>query len=533
MHGKHSSGRAVAKGYKVKTKDGTLLGPLDDEMLRSWYEQGMITKDSPIKGPGVPSWTPLGKAVDISEWPTSAGAGRAGAEYDEEEAVARGPQRWRTRLAGLLVVLAAVGAGFWALLPARFIRDLHDAPWWPITGALAVMGLLLLPGWELARKLIRVLALLAAIALFPLAGIVIAEGVRGKGLIVLAAAWLLLSGIFALLAGGVLRIGALLLSILAILAGAAGVGYFGFVPESPRDRAIREWDSGERRWADDNLGVALSLPPGWRTLRAGNPLLGAPQARATFAHPLSGAVAWLRVEPAPRGVLSPDDQLDRVLQSRRAARPTQKELSRADVAVGDLIGRRVDTVAETPDGRVRETTVAWKDGGTYFTLEASAPEAQAAQAAREMDALLNGFTSNGRLAGQLRAAVQAVADELPYLTPRSAEVLMLQSGGAAAEPAAVFRQSCEWIARGRGSLAAGDSDEIDTLTVMLRSALSPEDWARLSSYVERVKAGQPTTPDEDRQVAPIAKAAVLKLTETNRVRLQALCEKAILAAAGG
>lgn len=520
----------MAKGYKVKMKDGTLLGPLDDEMLRSWYEQGMITRDSQIKGPGVPSWTPLAKAVDVSDWP-SPGGGRGAGGYDDEELEARGPQRWRTRLAGVLVVLAAVGAGFFALLPARFVREIHDAPWWPITAALAVLGLLLLPGWELARKLIRVLALLAAIALFPIAGILIAEGVRGKGLIVLAAAWLLLSGIFALLAGGVLRIGALLLSILFVLAGAAGIAYFGFVPEDPRDRSIREWDSGERRWADDNLGVAWALPPGWRTLRAGNPLLGAPQARVTLAQPLTSAVAWLRVEPAPRGVLSADDQLNRVLQARRAARPSQKELSRADVAVGDLMGRRVDTVVETPDGRFRDTTVAWKDGGTYFTLEASVPEAQAGQASREIDALLKGFSSNGRLAGSLRAAVQSVADELPHLTPRSAEILMLQSGGPAADPAAVFRQSCEWIARGRAALPAGDSDEINTLAAMLQSSVTPEEWGRLSSYVQRVKAGQATTPEEDRAVSQIAKAAALKLTETNRVRLQALCENAVLAAA--
>ena len=108
---------------------------------------------------------------------------------------------------------------------------------------------------------------------------------------------------------------------------------------------------------------------------------------------------------------------------------------------------------------------------------------------------------------------------------------MLQSGGAAAEPGAVFRQSCEWIARGRAALPADDAAEIDTLSAMLRAAVSPEDWARLASYVERVKAGQPTAPQEDREVAAIAKAAVLKLTETNRVRLQALCEKAVLAAA--
>jgi hypothetical protein len=431
----------------------------------------------------------------------------------------------------VLVLLAAAGAGFWALLPARFLPDLHDAPWWPIAAGLAAVGLLLLPGWELARKLIRILALLAAIALFPLAGIVIASGVRGKGLVVLAAAWLLLSGFFALLAGGVLRAVALLLSVLAVLAGAAGVGYFGFVPESPRDRAIREWDSGERRWADDNLGVALSLPSGWRTLRAGNPLLGSPQARVTLAHPLSSAVAWLRAEPAPRGVLSADDQLNRALQARRAVRPDQKELSRADVPVGDLIARRVDTSSAGADGRFRERTVAWKDGSTYFTLEASAPEAQAGLATRELDALVAGFSSNGRLAQRLRAAVQAVSDELPHLTPRSAEILMLQSGGEAADPAAVFRQSCAWIARGRPSLPAGDSDEIGTLADMVRSALPAEDWTRLAAYVDSVKAGQATTPDDDRQVSQIAKAAVLKLTETNRVRLQALTEKAVVAAA--
>jgi hypothetical protein len=519
----------VAKGYKVKTRDGTLLGPLDDEMLRSWYEQGMIDDSSPILGPGVPRWTPLAKAVDVSDWDAPAG-GRRGLDLDADTE-ARGPQRWRTRLAGALLVLVAAGAGFWALLPARWIRDLHPAPWWPIAAGLLAAALLLLPGWELARKLVRVLALLAAIALFPLAGIVIAEGVRGKGLVVLAAAWLLLSGFFALLAGGALRILALLMSLLAVLAGAAGVGYFGFVPEDPRGRAIREWDSRERRWSDDNLGAALNLPPGWTTLRAGNPLLGAPEARATFAHPITGAVAWLRVEPAARGVLTADHQLDRALQARRAARPGLKELGRADLPVGDLMGRRADLATEGPDGRFGERIVAWKDGGTYFTLEASAPEADAVRAARELDALVAGFTSNGRLAQRLKAAVQAVADELPHLTPGAAEILMLQSGGAGADPAAVFRQSVEWIARGRPSLPARDTAEIGTLTDMIRSSISAEDWTRLSAYVQAVQAGQPTAPDDDRQVSQVAKGAVLKLTETNRVRLQALAEQAIAAAA--
>ena len=61
-------------------------------MLRSWYEQGMIDDSSPILGPGVPRWTPLARAVDVSDWTPPPGARRGGLH---EEAEAPGPQRWR------------------------------------------------------------------------------------------------------------------------------------------------------------------------------------------------------------------------------------------------------------------------------------------------------------------------------------------------------------------------------------------------------------------------------------------------------
>src|SRR4029078_5484998 len=109
-----------------------------------------------------------------------------------------------------------------------------------------------------------------------------------------------------------------------------------------------------------------------------------PMARVTSPPPLSSTVAWLRAEPAARGMLSADDQVNRALLARRAARPGQKELARSDVAGGDLMGRRAHTSTDGPEGKLRQRTVAWKDGGTYFTLEAEAPEAQAGLASREL-----------------------------------------------------------------------------------------------------------------------------------------------------
>ena len=87
------------------------------------------------------------------------------------------------------------------------------------------------------------------------------------------------------------------------------------------------------------------------------------------------------------------------------------------------------------------------------------------------------------------------------------------------------------VTLGISNVISGAGGLTKTQAGMLKESLSPEDWGRLTAYVERVQAGQATSPEEDRLVSQIAKGAVLKLTETNRVRLQALSEKAVVAAA--
>ena len=66
-------------------------------------------------------------------------------------------------------------------------------------GALA-LGLALVPGWEpRAQRSCASVLILAAFALFPLAGILIAQGERGAGLLALGSVWLIVSGLAALL----------------------------------------------------------------------------------------------------------------------------------------------------------------------------------------------------------------------------------------------------------------------------------------------------------------------------------------------
>jgi hypothetical protein len=134
--------------------------------------------------------------------------------------------------------LGAAGAGFFALFPERWLASLRLAPWREIALGFLAMGLALMRGWELARKLVRTLMFLLTASLFPLAGILWVEGVRGDGLLVLASALLLGAALFALLSGARLSALAATACVLLVLAGGAGIAYFGSLRQHPAGGAL-------------------------------------------------------------------------------------------------------------------------------------------------------------------------------------------------------------------------------------------------------------------------------------------------------
>lgn len=227
----------MAKQHKVRLPDGIEIGPVDLDTLRSWYEGGTIKKDSMVQPVGGKQWVRLMDAVQIDRWqmpsPAQHRGARATAPEQRREVDATPPQRWRIFLAAALLLMAASGAGYLAFFPERWVASLRLAPWREIALGLLAMGLALVRGWELMRKLVRALMFLLSFGLFPLAGILWVEGVRGEGLGVLACAWLLGSGFFALLSRARMSAVASAACVLLVLAGAAGIGYFGVQREAP------------------------------------------------------------------------------------------------------------------------------------------------------------------------------------------------------------------------------------------------------------------------------------------------------------
>src|SRR5258706_2138641 len=252
----------MAKGYKLRLPDGSEIGPMDLQAVKDWYTQGLVSKNDAVLKPGAKTWSKVGEVLELQDLrtgkraavaPTPAPVARRRPppptdpddEFDDVPSGRVGA--WRTVAAGILFLLGAGAAGYFMRMPERWHPALDGTPWQEIALGQVLLGLFLLRGWDLGRRIVRILVFALGFAVFPLFGILIAQGLRGRPLGAVACVWILASGFFALLSGANLSWLGSALSLLLVFAGYGGIGYLGFVPEKPQERAVREWSAPDRR----------------------------------------------------------------------------------------------------------------------------------------------------------------------------------------------------------------------------------------------------------------------------------------------
>jgi hypothetical protein len=528
----------MASGYKVRIADGSEIGPMDLEAVKSWYAQGLLGKDSGVLKPGSSRWSTLGQVLDLKGSVKPAGRpsvngaggarGRSSSPRDRTLDIPE-PSRWRTPAAGALLLALSAVLGYFAFRPQHVRIEIQDAPWTEIALLFAALGLALVAGWEAGRKVVRIAACVLAFLMFPVAGILIAQGVRGTALFAVLGAWICLSGFVALLAGESISWARVSLALLPVLAGGVAFVSFAYSPETPARRQLRESTSPDRRFADESLGVSLEVPRGWVVLQNGNPLVTAPpEARVTVAHPRSSGFGFLTAESSPVGVVSVDQYLDRVWAARQRERPSLKQTGRAELTVGNQPAKRLTGSFDADGARFDEAVTVWRDGWVYFSLVGWMPEGTP-RAARDLEALVQGVTTQGDFAVRLQTALVNVTMDVPQLNPVAAEMLMGSSEAKVLEPDQAFRRSIEALSRALPSLSKKDSQDLGQITTATYAALLPRDRSALLAYVGRVRDRQPTTSAQDKEASRIMKMAVLRLSPARRARLQEIYQLAIQA----
>jgi hypothetical protein len=222
--------------FKVKISDGSVVGPLDSQMLGSWYQQGLIDAQTPVMSESTGKWHRLRDVMELGDGSgprskkQSSDAGELYLDDDYEDA--RPTARRGGRLVAGAMLIAAAGAAVAArLAPGVWRPDLSPTPWAEMGWILLLLGLTAVHGAEWSRRVARVGVGLGAFALFPVAGLLIAQGVPVDGLAVLLSAWIAASGVFFLLSPS-MPLARLAAAVVVALAGAYGVVRFGVIAGS-------------------------------------------------------------------------------------------------------------------------------------------------------------------------------------------------------------------------------------------------------------------------------------------------------------
>jgi hypothetical protein len=334
------------------------------------------------------------------------------------------------------------------------------------------------------------------------------------------------SGLFGLLAAEHATSGRLAAGLAAVLFGWAGyaLGAYRVAPTSG-DAAVQEaidkWGLPERSFAAADLGLTLSLPPGWSALREGHGLAGSQGALVTLAGSPGGGVATIRVGSDPR--YAPlDALLDRVANEIRSSHASFAELARDDTRVGAVPARRMRVVRSSA-GRSREAEVTlWRDATRTFELTVVMPRGPTARA--EADAVLQGVAFRAPLEASLRASAAAFLNACPLFSEPVAQRLAALAADVSLP--SLFRTGYAEAIRGQARLDSLASLGLREAMADLFRPLGDGERERVGRYFESLRVGARTDPQEDAAVAGRLCGAGRALEPARQARLRELLSRA-------
>lgn len=318
----------------------------------------------------------------------------------------------------------------------------------------------------------------------------------------------------------------------AVLVLAAGTVWFArhwaeLFPDKGAQLAIQQWASADRTFRDDALGLTVAVPDGWVVLRSGNPFVVRPRARLALAHPGVEAFAALEVDPAPIGVSSLDDYAEWVARAQRETTVGFQETGRTESPGPPASRRRLTGGWETDGRRLSGITSVTHDAWNYVALSGWWPESQAAAAEKQFEALERGLSLTGALTAKVDEAAGRVAEATPHLSKGAAALLVGSRMRRGLAPEGAARMSFRVASQGLSALTPEETIELTQIYTLVYKPIPEKDRVRLASYLERVKAGERTSAEDDQQMLDLMNAGVGSLPEETRARLQQLYEKAI------
>jgi hypothetical protein len=281
---------------------------------------------------------------------------------------------------------------------------------------------------------------------------------------------------------------------------------------------IRKWSSPSRSFEDAAAGLKLKAPQGWVLLEKGNPIRNQDQAIATLANTEVISFAQVFREVKTYSAADNVEFLLDTLAKARSSEPEFQALERVDTRVGAVPARRMKVSWKIEDTIAHGYFTAWQDGDVFYHLYMFGPRVIDKKLQTQVDALEKGIAFDAPWSTFLREKAAPTRAACPLLTERAilglARVIPKDS-----PPELYCREAYRLAFQGQPHMEAGSQEHLRTLMKSFFAAIPKNRLDRFGAYVERLRANQPTSPDEDREMAALAREAVEKLTPQEQTDL--------------
>jgi hypothetical protein len=292
---------------------------------------------------------------------------------------------------------------------------------------------------------------------------------------------------------------------------------FTIIPEYRLRSTIKAYSLPTKTVSDQDLGYAITIPSGWTVLKKDNPILNLPDAKMIAVNVRNGVFAAFLAELPTAGLRSPDNYLDQV-EKRIKDQPSShfRELRRTDILMNGGAWRKGEVEWQESGEELSGVFLVARRGWLFYSLRGWSGKAFKSRAEERFLDMQRAVTISPEEPNEKFTVgfIRGLQTRNPLISERAARQLV-EAASARSYTVAEISQLIETaVEKGRPGLTTAEQNELDALYMRAFATLSYAERRTLSSYYDKLNAGQKIDSSEAQAAEKLILKGVRNLPES-------------------
>jgi len=295
------------------------------------------------------------------------------------------------------------------------------------------------------------------------------------------------------------------------------VSLFAIIPEYRLRSTIQSYSVPTKTVSDQDLGYVITIPSGWTVLKKDNPILNLPDAKMIAVNVRSGVFVAFLAELPTAGLRSPDNYLDQV-EKRIKDQPSThfRELRRTDILMDGSAWRKSEVEWQESGEELSGVFLVVRRGWLFYSLRGWSGKALKSRAEESFLDMQHAVKISPEEPNEKFTVgfIRGLQTKNPLISERAARQLV-EAASVRSYTVTEISQLVETVVeKGRPGLTPAERNELDALYMRAFATLSDAERRTLSSYYDKLNAGQKVDPSEAQTAEKLILKGVRNLPES-------------------